>query len=441
MFKKSNSKTPPSPEKPTAIHGSAAKPAPKLESALKPKATAKSQEGGCGIFTLLLLALALLAVGGGGYFVYTRVLKAGASGAPALQDPNAVLGAALPTGAASGADALESPTPKKKKVKPNAAATPDPNAGNTAQVDPNAGGAAPTDAAAGANAESSTGNGNAANAQGANPPPVSAPTSACAGQPAFLAKLGLGGDAQFSTNVPGTRGLVVTASSIENGGAPTKYQHQSWSTAGYLDAFVIDGAGNVYVAPSPRTGPGVSAPKNQNRIYKLDADKGTLAVFVTLPDAAPPSPENLYGVVGLAYDCDTNSLYVSNVSGSTAANPTGKIYRIDAATGQVATQLDNVDAFGMAVQSSANGKELFLGSTRAPLIRAVNLDAQGNFQGAPRTIATLGETQRARTLAFDASGALLAQVIEFQLNNPTLPDGAQVRLTLDAATNTWVQQP
>jgi hypothetical protein len=250
--------------------------------------------------------------------------------------------------------------------------------------------------------------------------------------------LGFPGDAHFSTAEPGIRGVILLAP-IPNSDAVSKYQHQSWSSAGFFDAHVTDRDGYTYFAPSPRTGLGVAQPTNQDHLYMLDSESGALTDYITLPSAVPPSPENPFGVMGLAYDCDSNSLYATTVTGSTAENQVGRIYRIDLNTNEVAGSLDNIDGYGAAVQTTGTGKQLVFGSARDSQIRVVDLNADGNFQGEPRTLTQLAETERARQISFPNENEMIVQAVEFNPGNAEIPQGIEVRFQYDPAADAWNQ--
>lgn len=362
--------------KPTegAAHAAASKPTSAPESPAKTK-----KKGGSPIMPILLL-LVVLAFGGGVYYVYTNFL--GASGAPAKQ-----------------ADAPALPTAAVKPL---------------------------------SNAQTSLNEGDSASSA----KPVKKKAKSCGGTPKFLSRLKLSPAATFSTSEPDTRGLVLL-SPVENSDAVSKYQHQSWNQAGFLDAFVIDQNGNLYVAPTPRTGLGVAKPKNQDHIYKLDTNSGELKDMLALPSAAPSSPQNPYGVLGLALDCDSNSLYVTTVTGSTDASEVGRIYRLDLSSGEVAGQVENTDGYGAAVRTTATGKQLVFGSARDGKLRAVDLDASGNFHGAPREIAALEGTKRARQISFPNDNGMLVEAVDFTFAKANTPRGSNVNFTYDAASDKW----
>ena len=374
--KKKASAAPPPASKPAASSTPAAAKPAATASPAKPSAPAKKGKGGASPLKLLIPVLLLLAVVGGGYFAYTKFFAGGGetpAAAPAAAENAAPLSNEQPDSA------------KALRVQPAA----------------------------------------------------KAPVLHCAGKPKFLAKVGLAGDATFSTNENGIRGVILFGAPTGNSDAVSRYQHQSWSSGGFLDAFVLDKDGNAYFAPSPRTGLGIQTPKNQDQIYKLNSRDGALASYVTLPSTAPPSPENVYGVLGLALDCESNTLFAASVNGSTAATQAGRIYQIDLGTGQIIGQRDNLDAYGMAIRATANGKQLVFGSPRDGQIRALDLNEAGIFQGDPRTIATLNDPQRARKISFANENEMIVSGAEFDFAKATIPPETETRFTYDAGNNTW----
>jgi hypothetical protein len=142
--------------------------------------------------------------------------------------------------------------------------------------------------------------------------------------------------------------------------------------------------GNIYVAPAPRVNLYDNPPEQQNTIYKVDTDTGELAEYIRLPFAAPMPPENPFGIIGLAYDCDTNSLYAASVYGSGKDAEVGIIYQVDLDTGKVASQLKNIDAFGLGVFNRIAGKRLYFGLTRKSEVWSVALGDDGMIRGKPR---------------------------------------------------------
>ncbi len=221
------------------------------------------------------------------------------------------------------------------------------------------------------------------------PLPIGGAT-ACQVRPPFTAAMGLGPRAALGTSVEGVKGLAVLDPDkpVEAGGV---FQHPTWDDAGYLGPFVYDRAGNVYVAPVPLVSLEENPPEQQNTVYRVDGQTMSMAPLVALPSARPPSGANPFGVIGLAYDCDTHSLYASSVAGSTAGTEAGRIHRIDLATGAVADQLEGADPFGLAAFNGAHGKRLYFGLARRPELHSVALAANGDFAGPPRRELSLAD--------------------------------------------------
>ena len=142
----------------------------------------------------------------------------------------------------------------------------------------------------------------------------------------------------------------------------------------------------------------------QTTLFKVDTNTGVMTSLIKLPGATSIT-ENPFGLMGLAYDCDTNSVYATSVAGSTSADEVGRIYRIDANTAQVSGQLDNVDAMGIGVFNGAFGKRLYFGKARTPDVYSVALTDAGTFTGEPRfefalNVVPNGQGDQARRIQF-----------------------------------------
>jgi hypothetical protein len=210
------------------------------------------------------------------------------------------------------------------------------------------------------------------------------------------------------------------------------WQHPTWDDAGHVGAFTRDKDGNIYVAPTPEVSLADNPPALQNRIYRIDAKSGEMALWLELPAVALPSPANPFGTMGLFYDCDTSSLYASSLAGSEPRQAHGRIYRIEVASQQVKAQLEATDAIGVAVFNGVQHKRLYFGSARSSDVYSVALDAKGNFTADVRhetALATLpdGNSTSVRKIQFgqDRQGQFLMQLKEtefgFRLlaeNNP-----------------------
>jgi hypothetical protein len=247
------------------------------------------------------------------------------------------------------------------------------------------------------------------------------PVNSCRSVPKFATAAGYG-SVNFATDDRAIMGLKM----YDPAQAENIYRHPSWANAGFLGPLVADGLGNVYVAPVPRINLIDNPPANQNRIYKVDTNTGEMKLWLELPSVAPPPVENPYGVLGIAIDCETNSLYVTSVAGSDRVTERGRIYRIDIATTQVAAQFDGIDAIGVGVYNTARGKRLYFGPTRVSEVRSIALDAQGNFVGTERVEFTLSASK--------ASGSDRARRINFTDQNEMLVNGRQFDYNLIANT-------
>jgi hypothetical protein len=265
----------------------------------------------------------------------------------------------------------------------------------------------------------------------------------CRRGPRFTAAMGFSQQASIGTAIQGVKGLAIVDPAGDNGQG-SLYQHPTWDDAGYLGAWTYDRRGNVYVAPAPLVSLIENPPEQQNKIYKVDSDSQVMAEWADLPAALPPSGANPYGVVGLAYDCDTELLYAASLAGSTAGQEVGRIFSVDLATGQVLNTLEGIDAMGVGVFNGAQGHRLYYGLTRRPEVWSIALDEQGRFVGEPRFELSLADLptegrQTVRRMRFGSGADATFYLVNF---NYTLQVAGERQETIlkfayDPFSDTW----
>lgn len=238
----------------------------------------------------------------------------------------------------------------------------------------------------------------------------------CRAMPAFIKNTSLGTQVAIDTQQQGYVGLRLVQPQTGK-----TWQHPTWDDAGHLGATARDRQGHIYIVPTPEVSLLENPPALQNRIYRVDSQTGEMKVWLELPQAAQPSAANPFGAMGLFYDCDTDSLYVSSVAGSTPQQAQGRLYQIDVATKKVVDQVEQVDAIGVAVFNGVPYKRLYFGLARSSDVYSLPLDAQGHFINQPRhefALATLpnGNTTSVRRFIFTKVGssyALQVKELEF----------------------------
>ena len=282
-----------------------------------------------------------------------------------------------------------------------------------------------------------------ATASAPTPPPAPAfavgPADACRRHPRFAPSLGFSINAGLSTSSPDLKGMVLIEPATVTQTARF-YQHPTWTMAGYLGHMVFDPAGNVYTFPAPRVSLIDNPPEQQNKIYHVNTDSGVMTTFITLTAAAPPSPENPFGVLGLAYDCDTTSLYATSVAGSTRAAETGKLARIDLSSARVITEATGIDAIGVTVYNTPTGKRLYFGRARSADVDSIALDGEGNFVGEAQYELSLPDpSYKAWRINFTPEGVMQIRGLQFDFNLIATGerDEVQYKFGLDAATGGW----
>jgi DNA-binding beta-propeller fold protein YncE len=267
---------------------------------------------------------------------------------------------------------------------------------------------------------------------------------ACRTNPRFIASMKeFSSRSFFSTSDRLLKGLVLV-----DGTTPTKqHQHPSWSSFGWLAGIHYDGQGNIFSVPAPRINVFDNKPDQQNRVFKVDTLTGEMKVLAVLPSAAPPSDQNPYGALGVAYDCETQLLYVSSISGSTRSKEVGRIFAIDPNTGAVKFTRENVDAIGLHLFRRDGEKRVYYGRARDPEIWSVAVDKNGAFKGDARLEISLegmgprGD-DRARRINFTPTNEMIVFGIEFSVNlvAPTEKQETQYRFKYDTKEKRWARQ-
>lgn len=265
----------------------------------------------------------------------------------------------------------------------------------------------------------------------------------CGNASPFALALGFYQGGAIDTRVKYVKGVALHELDI-NGNIVRSYEHPSWSKAGYLGSYQRDHAGNIYLIPMPFISVLDNPPQKANMIYRIDGNTGAMAPLVNLPSFAPITSGNAYGLMDIAYDCDTHSLYVSSVSGSTYDNAVGCIFRVDPRTKEIKSTLEGIDAFGIGVFNSVQGKRLYFGLAREAEIYSVALDQNGDFNGDIRPEVSLhglgyhGD-ERARSITFQEQDRMFVKTLQFDYNliAPTETQQTVLEYSYLSQQNTW----
>lgn len=261
----------------------------------------------------------------------------------------------------------------------------------------------------------------------------------CKRSPKFRDTQGFSTRAALSTIEHGTKGAVMVEYDA-NGQLIRRYQDPSWDDAGYLGHVVLDRGGNVYTFPAPYVSLIDNPPELQNILYRIDSTTATMTRFYTLTVAAPSTEGNPFGIMGLAYDCDTESLYISSVAGSTRAETLGQIVRFDLASREVRFRYEGVDAFGVGIYIGPTGKRLYYGLARTPEIYSIGVDERGDLLDDIKLEITLPDaTLKARRIVFGTDGTLQVRSRPFDFNLIVTSERPEVvyDYRLDPATRSW----
>jgi hypothetical protein len=263
----------------------------------------------------------------------------------------------------------------------------------------------------------------------------------CERSPQFLAGLNFGKGAALSTAEKARPGLWI----IEG---DHRYQHPSWKNAGFLAPIERDKDGNIFVAPAPFINVLLNPPDQQNAVWRVDGKTQEMTKFLDLPHDIKLTEQNSYGALDLAYDCETENLYVSSVFGSTRDKEIGKIYRIDIKTKQASPLLENTDGFGLGVFNTPKGKRLFYALARRSEVWSVGLTDDGTAGGPQRKEVSLENVgsrgdDKVRKIVFQPDGEMLLFGIEFNFNliAPTEKQETVYRFRYNTQNDTWTYVP
>jgi glutamine cyclotransferase len=251
----------------------------------------------------------------------------------------------------------------------------------------------------------------------------------CKVSPGYLARAGFLPGKPFGLSVSerGVTGLSMVQFPAK--GVPYKlYRHPSWDIAGHLGAVATDAKGNSYVIPRPFINTLRNDPALQNIIYRIDAQTGEMKEWIKLPSQRPLNGNNPFGLMGLAYDCESGLLYAASVAGSDARHESGSIYAISTEEQAVVkASFHDIDAMGVGLAYLDGKKYLFTGMARNGRVYKIRLDKNGGFASAPEQVvdlALLGDRggDKVRKIRFDAQGNMYVAGITFHFNLANSPD-------------------
>ncbi len=152
-----------------------------------------------------------------------------------------------------------------------------------------------------------------------------------------------------------------------------------WESFGYLGLYALDNLGNIYTSPFPYVSIDINPPAEQNKVLIVHSADGKMEEFIRLKSKNPPTPKNPFGVVGLAFDCDTKSLYATSLSGSTYKDESGAVYQISTENRKVLSKYEGLDVLGVGIFQAKYGKRLYMGVARKPEIYSIGLNDDGSF--------------------------------------------------------------
>lgn len=264
-------------------------------------------------------------------------------------------------------------------------------------------------------------------------------TTQCKKAPEFASRLGFSNNVAIITSILGVKGIML-ADATNSGKI---FQDSSWVGHGYMGQFTTDEEGNIFVLPAPHVNLIDNPIATNNYVYKIDSKTGKLSLFVQLPNSANEQSPNAFGALGITYNCNHKSLYVSSVNNSTRKNEVGKIYQLDAVSGKILDSVLYFDAYGLLSLEIDDKEVLLCGSARNSNVYEISLNKKGGFSTDPKTIfsiAGLGPRgdDRVKKIEFDTKTfRLVVKGHEFNFNLSAPSENQQTSYSFSWTGDRW----
>jgi hypothetical protein len=268
------------------------------------------------------------------------------------------------------------------------------------------------------------------------------PTNNCKRAPVFAAARGFSKNVAIITSMPDKKGLLLA----DPANMGKTYQDSSWASQGYMGQFTTDDAGNIFVLPGPHVNLIDNPIASNNYVFKIDSRTGKLFVFAQLPNLANDQSPNAFGVLGITYNCKHKCLYISSVNNSTRKNEVGKIYQLNAVTGEIMDSLISFDAYGLLTIEIDDQEVLLSGCARNSNVYEIKLNKKGGFNSDPKEIISIAGfgprgDDRVKKIEFDMSTfRLIIKGHEFNYNLSAPLENQQTQYTFSRNGDNWLME-
>lgn len=200
----------------------------------------------------------------------------------------------------------------------------------------------------------------------------------CKSTPSFVQKYKkVGQNASFETNNKEKYGLNLLIRNANNEIIET-IQDESWKIGGVLGNFVFDANSNIYLVPTPSINTLRNKENKRNTVYKVDATTGKMEEYIDIKANTDDYKQNPFGLMGIAINCQTKTMYLSSVSGSNPQTEKGAVFSVNLQSKEQKKILENKDIYGIGVTKT----HLLLAPVGEPVILSLE---QANTNQKPKT--------------------------------------------------------
>ena len=183
----------------------------------------------------------------------------------------------------------------------------------------------------------------------------------------------------------------------------------------------LDKFGNIFTSPAPFISTLDNPVSKQNILYRVSATDQLMEAFIDLPVPDTTTTRNPFGIMGIAYNCKDNLLYVASIAGSGIETERGCLYVIDAVSKKIIDKYEGRDFFGLEVCVIDGKPYLLAGSARTSQVFSFLLNSKGKLSSAPQLIIDLTNegprgNDKARKIIMNKEGVLVISGLHFNYN-------------------------
>ncbi len=194
----------------------------------------------------------------------------------------------------------------------------------------------------------------------------------CASLPHFLSLKSIGSPILIDLSQQRFKGVAL----LYGRGFEKVYHPLQWEQYEHMGTYTLSADTDIYLAPIPYISIRPTTFNLQNKIYKIDSNSGKLEIYKEFEDVKADA-NNPYGIVGVEYDCDDDTLWVSAIDRSDYTHARGRLYHVDLKTKKILAKKEGLDLLTLKVVYAKDGKYILAADARTPRVVAIKVSKDG----------------------------------------------------------------